>query len=112
MQKLISIFRNDESSDARLLHFDASASVVYAEMIGFRQTMEDAMIVRQHYRSDNAFYGVFDGHGGNRIARYTADAFPALFADIGRRDGYRQAVSPGDKFYRRAVGNDDESAVS
>jgi hypothetical protein len=49
MQELMSTFHCDELSDARLLHFDAGASVVYAEMIGLRQTMEDTIIVKQHY---------------------------------------------------------------
>jgi serine/threonine protein phosphatase PrpC len=50
-------------------------------MIGLYQRMEDAMIVRQHFRGGNAFYSVFDSHGGDRTARYAAAAFPALFAD-------------------------------
>jgi Leucine-rich repeat (LRR) protein len=81
MQELVRTFRGDESRDTRLLHFDADASIVYAEMISRCQRMEDAMIVRQHYRGDNAFDGVFDSHGGDRTACYAAAAFPALFAD-------------------------------
>jgi Leucine-rich repeat (LRR) protein len=36
MQELVSTFRDDESNDAWLLHFDTSASVVCAEMISLR----------------------------------------------------------------------------
>jgi serine/threonine protein phosphatase PrpC len=81
MQELVSTSRSEESSDARLLHFDASASVVCGEMIGLCQRMKDAMMVRQDYRGGNDFYSVFDSHGGNRTARYVAVAFPALFAN-------------------------------
>jgi serine/threonine protein phosphatase PrpC len=54
--------------------------------------MEDTMIVRQYDRGDTAFYGVFDGHGGDRTAHYAAASFPAIFTNIVRRDGHRQAV--------------------
>lgn len=80
-QEIISDFMGDESTDERLVYFEYNTSVGYAEMLGLRQTMEDAMIIRQHYRGDAGLFAVFDGHGGDRVARSAAAAFPSLFID-------------------------------
>jgi serine/threonine protein phosphatase PrpC len=81
MQELITDFSGEEPDDVRRVYFEFDAAVGYAEMVGLRPTMEDGMIVRQHYRGDAGLYGIFDGHSGHKTARYAASAFPALFAD-------------------------------
>jgi serine/threonine protein phosphatase PrpC len=81
LQELISNFTGNESNDERFLYFEFNDSVGYAEMLGFRQNMEDAMIIRQHFRENSGLYAVFDGHGGERTARSAAAAFPLLFGN-------------------------------
>lgn len=44
--------------------------VAACEMNGFRPSMEDAHLV--HICSDWAFFGVFDGHGGDQCAKFVA----------------------------------------
>eukprot|EP00457_Paulinella_chromatophora_P006624 gb/GEZN01006643.1/.p1 GENE.gb/GEZN01006643.1/~~gb/GEZN01006643.1/.p1 ORF type:complete len:416 (-),score=66.16 gb/GEZN01006643.1/:320-1567(-) len=70
----------DEAYDGRL-------RVGTAEMQGFRLNMEDAMEIRlpsqdaQSPHSKNlCFFGVFDGHGGEKASSFTAQTiYPSLF---------------------------------
>jgi serine/threonine protein phosphatase PrpC len=48
---------------------------------GPRPTMEDTMIVKSIGKG-RAFVGVFDGHGGDRVAKYCAENAPKLMSDI------------------------------
>lgn len=44
-----------------------------AEMNGWRNSMEDAHVI--HIRPDWAFFGVFDGHGGDQCSAFVAKEF-------------------------------------
>lgn len=81
LQELFLKYTDHESDDIRLLLLDVDDSVGYSEMLGLRPGMEDAIIVRRHFRDDTSLYAVFDGHSGRATARYAAIAFPALLKD-------------------------------
>lgn len=56
----------------------------WAEMQGRRPTQEDAVVLLPpgHFRAGSqreAFYAVFDGHGGNRAAQFCAEHMPEIF---------------------------------
>ncbi|EGR31365.1 protein phosphatase 2c, putative [Ichthyophthirius multifiliis] len=42
----------------------------YAEMQGWRNTMEDSHISNINIGEDIALFGIFDGHGGHEVARF------------------------------------------
>lgn len=50
-----------------------SFRVGFAEMNGFRQSMEDAHVV--YMKATWAFFGVFDGHGGAQCSAFVAKRF-------------------------------------
>jgi serine/threonine protein phosphatase PrpC len=52
-----------------------SVGVGFAEMNGIRESMEDAIVVRESIRDDLSLYSVFDGHAGYRTATYAAFLF-------------------------------------
>lgn len=52
-----------------------------AEMNGWRTNMEDAHVV--HIREDWAFFGIFDGHGGDACSTFVAKRLPELLAAEG-----------------------------
>ncbi|KAF7488466.1 Putative protein phosphatase [Sarcoptes scabiei] len=53
-----------------------------AEMQGWRKTQEDAHVARLHFDGeDTAFFGVFDGHGGEEVSRYCALYLPDFIRD-------------------------------
>lgn len=57
------------------------SDVGYAEMIGDRGDMEDALIIRQNFFVDEApvdMFGLFDGHGGRSAARIGAMGIPSI----------------------------------
>lgn len=51
-------------------HECAAFRVGVAEMNGWRVSMEDAHLI--HMKSDWGFFGVFDGHGGDKCSAYVA----------------------------------------
>jgi protein phosphatase 1L len=61
-------------SSAKLIR--DSVGVGFAEMNGVRDSMEDAIVVRESIRGDISVYAVFDGHAGYRTATYAAFLFP------------------------------------
>mmetsp|Transcript_11337 Transcript_11337/g.26123 ORF Transcript_11337/g.26123 Transcript_11337/m.26123 type:complete len:510 (+) Transcript_11337:153-1682(+) len=48
-------------------------SVAVAEMNGWRANMEDAHVI--HMKSTWGFFGVFDGHGGDKCSKFVAKRF-------------------------------------
>eukprot|EP00041_Stephanoeca_diplocostata_P016359 m.321958 g.321958 ORF g.321958 m.321958 type:complete len:496 (+) comp20340_c0_seq1:79-1566(+) len=46
--------------------------VAVSEMQGWRMEMEDASLIDLMHASDLLLFGVFDGHGGKEVAKYTA----------------------------------------
>lgn len=54
-------------------HRGAQFRVGFAEMNGWRKSMEDAHII--HCRDTWGFFGVFDGHGGDQCSEYVARRF-------------------------------------
>lgn len=54
-------------------HVGRSFRVGVAEVNGWRSSMEDAHLV--HMCSDWAFFGVFDGHGGDQCSSFVAERF-------------------------------------
>jgi serine/threonine protein phosphatase PrpC/Leucine-rich repeat (LRR) protein len=82
VQEIVRNWEGAESSNPRDLYLEIDENVGYAEMIGARPTMEDAIIVRRNFRPGVDFFAVFDGHCGHSAARYAAAAFPALFKGI------------------------------
>ena len=60
---------------------NASDAVGYSEMCGVRESMEDAIVIREDIKDDISLYSVIDGHGGTRtstisayrLARYALD---------------------------------------
>lgn len=46
--------------------------VAVSEMQGWRLEMEDASLIDLDHASDLLLFGVFDGHGGKEVAKYTA----------------------------------------
>jgi serine/threonine protein phosphatase PrpC len=45
------------------------------EMQGWRLNMEDAHISNLNFTTSQAMFGVFDGHGGGEVARYSKRHF-------------------------------------
>lgn len=68
------------------IYFECDKSVGFSDTIGKRNSMEDTMVIRQHFckRQDanseiwTALFGLFDGHKNANTARYAARAFPDL----------------------------------
>lgn len=67
---------------------DVAACVGVAETQGRRKTMEDAYVIDR--KADFALYGVFDGHGGRKVADFAAQNLPTVlrhsYAKIGNTD--------------------------
>ncbi|OHT00470.1 protein phosphatase 2C [Tritrichomonas foetus] len=55
-----------------------SDTVGFSDTIGKRPTMEDAMVIRQHFKENEALFGLFDGHGGPIVSKLAAASFPGL----------------------------------
>lgn len=53
-----------------------------AEMNGFRSKMEDSHII--YIKEGWGFFGVFDGHGGDRCAKFVAEKMREKLDEIGR----------------------------
>jgi Leucine-rich repeat (LRR) protein len=62
-------------------YIEAGDSVGFAEMTGLRETMEDSILVREHFESNASLFGVFDGHAGARTAIYAAYVFAKYLHD-------------------------------
>jgi serine/threonine protein phosphatase PrpC/Leucine-rich repeat (LRR) protein len=77
VKEALANFEGKEPRDVRSLYIDCGRAVGYAEMLGLRAEMEDAIIVRQKA----GIYGVFDGHSGTLAARYAAASFAPLFME-------------------------------
>jgi Leucine-rich repeat (LRR) protein len=73
--------------------------VGFAEMCGARESMEDAIVVRESIHHDISAFAVFDGHGGYR----TATAAAHLFS---REVGERGAMTPDFLISALAMVND------
>jgi Leucine-rich repeat (LRR) protein/serine/threonine protein phosphatase PrpC len=54
---------------------DSSPAIGFCEMNGIRDSMEDAIVVRDKVRKDIGAFAVFDGHGGYRTATACAYIF-------------------------------------
>lgn len=57
---------------------DDKATFVCGEMQGWRINMEDAAIHNQSFSSGRHMYGVFDGHGGCEVAKYSRSHFERI----------------------------------
>ncbi|CAG2112320.1 unnamed protein product [Medioppia subpectinata] len=53
-----------------------------ASMQGWRTGQEDAHIAIVDYDSDTALFGVFDGHGGEEVAKYCAQHLPTFIKSL------------------------------
>eukprot|EP00933_Yihiella_yeosuensis_P036548 TRINITY_DN30317_c0_g1_i1.p1 TRINITY_DN30317_c0_g1~~TRINITY_DN30317_c0_g1_i1.p1 ORF type:complete len:463 (-),score=118.16 TRINITY_DN30317_c0_g1_i1:124-1512(-) len=80
-------------------------------MRGWRETMEDASLmmpcgyVGGNWR-DAALFGVFDGHGGEQVARFAVRKLPEVFADLPADDlegAFTQAYNRIDRLLRRPM---------
>jgi serine/threonine protein phosphatase PrpC len=61
--------------------------VGYSESIGPRDTMEDALIFQESKRPGKfSFYGVVDGHAGDRTAHIVGHYLPTMFAQLGGKE--------------------------
>lgn len=79
--EIVSKYTGSEVSENTVnIYFDCDDSIGYSEMVGCRSEMEDALIIRQHFKPGISLFGVFDGHGGSKSARYAAVSFPELLA--------------------------------
>lgn len=54
----------------------------YSVMIGTRSKMEDCIIIRKDLKPGISVYGLFDGHGGEKVARLAATSFPDILEDL------------------------------
>lgn len=50
-----------------------------SEMQGWRITMEDSFVADLTYAEDSSLFCIFDGHGGDEVARFCASHFPVEF---------------------------------
>eukprot|EP01089_Gocevia_fonbrunei_P004862 TRINITY_DN1493_c0_g1_i1.p1 TRINITY_DN1493_c0_g1~~TRINITY_DN1493_c0_g1_i1.p1 ORF type:complete len:266 (+),score=71.21 TRINITY_DN1493_c0_g1_i1:348-1145(+) len=57
--------------------------VCHADMKGKRMTMEDAVVANVLFRttSDEGFFAVYDGHGGEKAAQYAAKRHPEILEE-------------------------------
>lgn len=93
-----SLSTESDLTDPDIYHFECNSSVGFSDTIGKRETMEDSMVIRQHFavttldpsssQSDTdpnpkvvktAIFGLFDGHGGPNVSRWAAVTFADLF---------------------------------
>ena len=49
-----------------------SEGVGYSEMCGIRESMEDAIVIREDVKDDISLYSVIDGHGGTKTSTISA----------------------------------------
>jgi serine/threonine protein phosphatase PrpC len=61
-------------------------------MRGYRPTMEDTHKIELNYKGSpkQAFFGIYDGHGGKNAANFTADNLHKKIAEYGLVDGFKQ----------------------
>jgi len=107
-EEIITTYNGEPSTDTIQLRFMGDDSVGYAEMLGKRNEMEDAIIVRQNFKSDLHFFAVFDGHGGDNVARLAAASFPDLLKDVETID-HDSIVSITSKFQNTLLSSNEES---
>jgi serine/threonine protein phosphatase PrpC len=60
---------------------DERQSFVIGEMQGWRLNMEDAAIGNVGFDNKKALFGVFDGHGGSEVAKYTKKYLEDIIRD-------------------------------
>eukprot|EP01080_Neovahlkampfia_damariscottae_P012111 gene12111-5603_t len=72
-------FRIQESSKYSIGTFD---------MIGFRPTMEDAMLFKGKLNETTQLWGMFDGHGGDKSSKYVAKNLPKKIAKNLQKTGF------------------------
>ena len=51
-------------------------------IICFTYFQEDAAIHNLHFEPEKHMFGVFDGHGGGEVAKYTKNHFETLLREI------------------------------
>lgn len=58
--------------------------VAHAEMVGRRPTMEDAVSIQLFFRNreDEAYFGLFDGHGGRKASEFAGLYLHDLVAQV------------------------------
>ncbi|OHS95826.1 protein phosphatase 2C [Tritrichomonas foetus] len=62
-----------------VFQYSQDHKIGYAEMIGERNDMEDAIIIKQRLFGPNIdLFGVFDGHNGRNAARFAAYGLPSI----------------------------------
>lgn len=61
-------------------------TVNYSVMIGTRIKMEDCITIRKDLKPGISVYGLFDGHGGERVARLAAISFPEIIKELEKID--------------------------
>jgi hypothetical protein len=70
-------FKGEKETNEIVKGVSQRLHVGYADTIGLRDSMEDAMVVCGTFRdSENEdFFGVFDGHSGSSASIFVADVF-------------------------------------
>jgi hypothetical protein len=81
VQEVLKNWTGEESTGIQTLYLNCDENVGYSEMIGMRPAMEDAIVIRQHFREGMGFFAIFDGHCGRMTARYAAAGFPSIFKE-------------------------------
>lgn len=61
---------------------DSRVTFACGEMQGWRLNMEDAAIHNLEFESKKHLFGVFDGHGGGEVAKYTKRHFEEILKDV------------------------------
>ena len=77
MEELVTAYNGETCKSTRHLMFSGE-NIGYAEMIGRRPSMEDAIIVREDFKPGVHMVAVFDGHSGSSVARACAASIPDI----------------------------------
>lgn len=64
--------KDSESKDGAKMSYGACS------MQGWRKEQEDAHIANLQLKNGEAIFGVFDGHGGEKVAKFVKDKFIAI----------------------------------
>ncbi|ATZ80389.1 serine/threonine-protein phosphatase [Bodo saltans virus] len=83
----------------------------YANMNGIRKNNEDAHVFYSH--DDTYINGVFDGHGGDKCAKFIADNLPKKIMEIGlKKDNIVEACIQLDKKFFETHDNDSSGTTA
>jgi serine/threonine protein phosphatase PrpC len=79
----------DEPKTEKEIQDGDIAKYVYgaAEMQGWRNSMEDAIICDHNVLNDVGYFGVFDGHGGHEVAYFVKEF---LVAELKKLDSFKE----------------------